>query len=189
MYECMYVCMHACMYVCTYVCISLLIFAVHSIPLYMTFISLACVKPVLMQPTNKNLTDLSFTIEWSLVTTGLLQNYTLSYRSVSSVKRQVEEPFLKIIIPAESTSYTVKNLTPYSSYCFLLQANYAQEDVVFSQKQSDEICDINTPPIGKLVIKISPSFPWIVLCRFLHNSSIYLSICFFSIICSCEFDC
>ena len=147
------------MYVCTYVHRSLLIFAVHSIPSYMAFISLACVKPVLMQPTNKNLTDFSFTIEWSPVTTGLLQNYTLSYRSVSSVKRQAEEPLPEIIIPAGSTSYTVKNLTPYSSYCFSLQATYAQEGVVFSQKQSDEICDVNTPPIGKFMIKISPSFP------------------------------
>ena len=155
----------------------------------MGFISLACVKPVLMQPTNKNLTDLSFTIEWSPVTTGLLQNYTLSYTSVPSMKRQAEELFLEIIIPAESTSYTVENLTPYSSYCFSLQANYAQEDVVFSQKQSDEVCDINTPPISKFAIKISPSFPWIILCSFLHNGSIHLSICFFSIICSCELDC
>ena len=112
-------------------------------------------QPVLIQPTNKNLTDLSFTLEWSPVIAGFLQNYTLSYRSVPLVKRQTDGVFS---IPAGSTSYTVENLTPYSSYCFSLQATYAQEGVVFSQKQSDEICDIITPPLGEFVIKFHPAF-------------------------------
>ena len=122
----------------------------------MVCIFLACVQPVLTQPTNKNLTDLSFTLEWSPVTVGLLQNYTLSYTSVPLVKRQADGVFS---IPAGSTHYTVENLIPYSSYCFSLQATYAQGDVVFSQEQSDEICNINTPPLGEFVIKFSPSLP------------------------------
>ena len=125
----------------------------------MVFICLACVQPVLTQPTNKNLTDLSFTLEWLPVTAGILQNYTLSYTSVPLVKRQTDGMFS---IPAGSANYTVKNLTPYFSYCFSLQAMYAQEGVVFSQEQSEEICDINTPPLGEFVINYHPAFQQIV---------------------------
>ena len=30
---------------------------------------------------------------------------------------------------------------------------------MFSQEQSEEICDINTPPLGEFVIKFLPSLP------------------------------
>ena len=63
-------------------------------------------------------------------------------------KRQIEN---QINISVHSTNYTVENLMPFSSYCFSLQASYAQEAVVFSHRQSDAICDINTPPLGEFV--------------------------------------
>ena len=109
-----------------------------------------------MQPTIKNLTDLSFTLEWSPVNnTELLQNYSLSYHSVSHLsveKRQTDSK--TVSIPAGSTSYTVDNLIPYSEYCFSLEAIYAQKGIVFSNKISEEICDINTPPIGEFTVNL-----------------------------------
>ena len=71
-------------------------------------------------------------------------------------KRQIEN---EINIPVHSTNYTVKDLMPFSSYCFSLQASYAQEDVVFSNDQSDAICNINTPPLGEFVINFTLYFP------------------------------
>ena len=112
-------------------------------------LSLACTKPEIMVPTNKNLSSLSFTLEWSTIDTGLLHNYTLSYYSIGQlpvVKRLTERE--EITIPADSTSYTVENLTPFSSYCFTLEALYVQQDIVFDRQRS-ELCDINTPPLSK----------------------------------------
>ena len=63
-------------------------------------------------------------------------------------KRQTQN---LISIPAHSANYTVENLIPFSSYCFSLQASYAQEGIVFSNKQSVDICDINTPPLGEFL--------------------------------------
>ena len=115
-----------------------------------------------MQPTNKNLTDLSFTLKWSPIDTELLQSYTLFYTSfminqLPVAKRQSENP-ISLKLPANSTNYTVNNLIPFSTYCFSLQASYAQESVEFSNKQGDAICDIITPPLGEFVINFTPSF-------------------------------
>ena len=63
-------------------------------------------------------------------------------------KRQTQN---QISIPAHSTNYTVENLMPFSSHCFSLQASYAQEGIVFSDKQSGDVCDINTPPLGEFL--------------------------------------
>jgi len=119
----------------------------------MPFISLACVEPEVVQPTNKNLIDLSFTLEWSPVTTQLLQSYTLSYSYRSQLdvmKRQTDEQVISVEnISTNSTSFTVEDLTPYSSYCFWLEAVYSQKGFTFSCEKSDKICNINTPPLGK----------------------------------------
>ena len=103
-----------------------------------------------MLPTNKNLSSLSFTLEWSAIDVGLLYNYTLIYYSTGQLpvaKRQAEEQ--EITIPANSTSYTVENLTPFSSYCFTLDALYVQQGIVFDRQPSNELCDINTPPLSE----------------------------------------
>ena len=118
-------------------------------------------KPEIVQPTSKNLTDLSFTLKWLPIDTGLLQSYTLFYtsRMISQLpvaKRQIKN---EINIPVHSTNYTVKDLMPFSLYCFSLQASYAQEGVVFSDDLSDAICDINTPPLGEFVINFTLYFP------------------------------
>lgn len=143
-------CMQTFCYLLLYCILAPLLFAVY---LKCNLSLLACVEPVIVQPKDKNLTDLSFTLEWSPITTPLLQNYTLNYTSrshLTPVKRQTDNQFISETIPAGLFSYTVGNMTPYSSYCFSLQASYVQEGIVFSQEQSGKICDINTPPIGEL---------------------------------------
>ena len=138
-----------------------------------------------MQPTNKNLTDLSFTLKWSPIDTGLLQNYTLFYTSrminqLPVAKRQSENQ-VSLKLPAHSTNYTVNNLIPFSTYCFSLQASYAQENIVFSNEQSDDICNIITPPLGEFLINFRLGL------SDGDHEYLYIHPCF-SIICSSKFE-
>jgi len=114
-----------------------------------------------MEPSNKELTGLSFTLQWSSMSDNpLLDEYNILYTNNSllgRVKRQGSDQVNKIDgIPRDSTEYTITDLTPYSTYCFWLRAVFRQDDVRFADEESEMICDVTTPPAGKLMIKCNP---------------------------------
>lgn len=68
------------------------------------------------------------------------------------MKRQQPRPTSVGPIPSDVLEYAVDNLTPYSTYCFWLQAVYSKENVTFDRKESKILCDIKTPSTGMLSI-------------------------------------
>jgi len=114
---------------------------------------------MVIEPLNKELTDLSFTLRWPSVSDNpLLDEYNIFYNNQSllgRVKRQGSNQVYQIDkIPRDSTEYTITDLTPYSTYCFWVRAVFSQDNVSFANEDSDKICDVTTPPVGTLIYKV-----------------------------------
>ncbi|XP_065904635.1 receptor-type tyrosine-protein phosphatase S-like isoform X2 [Dysidea avara] len=112
-----------------------------------------CAKPVVMEPSNKELTGLSFTLRWpSMSDNPLLDHYNILYTNRSlrdMVKRQVNNQAYQIDgISRDATEYTITDLTPYSTYCFWLRALFSQDSVRFTDEDSEMICDVKTPLVA-----------------------------------------
>ena len=116
-----------------------------------------CSKPqLLMDPPDTKLFELSFTMQWDpLPNTTLLHSFTVYYNNHSLLeqsragRRQLPDGSFAIdSISASSLEYKVDNLLPYSTYCFWLQAVYAQGNVMFDAQDSQMLCEITTPAAG-----------------------------------------
>ncbi|XP_065904697.1 receptor-type tyrosine-protein phosphatase F-like isoform X2 [Dysidea avara] len=113
-----------------------------------------CSKPqLLMDLPDTKLSELTFTMKWDpLPNTTLLHSFTVYYNNHSLLeqsqveRRQLPDSSIAIDgISATSNEYKVDNLLPYSTYCFWLQAVYAQANVTFDTKESEMLCGITTP--------------------------------------------
>lgn len=119
---------------------------------------LVCSEPKLMDTLEKQLTKLSFTLHWHpFPNKTFLDSLMLFYKNNSliykhtQVKRQQPSQSSIGPIPSDFLEYTVDDLTPYSTYCFWLQAVYSKENVTFDHKESEMLCDIVTPATGMLL--------------------------------------
>jgi len=105
---------------------------------------------------DKKLSTFSFTMQWDpLPNATLLHSFTVHYNNHSLLdqsqveRRQLPDGSTTIDgISASSHEYRVDNLLPYSTYCFWLQAVYAQGNVTFDTKDSEMLCGITTPAAG-----------------------------------------
>ena len=111
-----------------------------------------------MDTFDKKLSKLSFTLHWNpLPNKTFLDSYILFYINISlihqqtQVKRQLPKQTSIGPLPPDVLEYTVDDLSPYSSYCFWLQAVYSKENITFDRKDSKALCDIETPPTGMYV--------------------------------------
>ena len=104
----------------------------------------------------KNLSQLSFTLQWQpLPNRTFLDSFILFYTNNSLIYKQTQvkrqQPNQTSIgISSDLLEYTLDDLTPYSTYCFWLQAVYSKENVTFDYKESEMLCDIVTPATGML---------------------------------------
>ena len=105
-----------------------------------------------MDLSDTKLSELSFTMQWDpLPNTTLLHSFTIYYTNRSLLeqsrvkRRQIPDDYTAIEgISASSREYSISNLLPYSTYCFWLQAVYAQGNVTFDTKDSELLCGITT---------------------------------------------
>ena len=141
------------------------------------FYCIDCEKPVVTEPSNKELNGLSFTLKWSSMSHNpLLEHYNILYtnRSLLDVaKRQATDQVYKIDgISRDATEYTVTGLTSYSTYCFWLQAVYRQSGVAIANEDSDMTCGITTPPAGKQ-LRIIIILIWLLQIWYYLNAALH----------------